>query len=207
MFNEASGLPADGDDEIREVNQHTNAVEFHGSTSSAAFIGHLQRASEPRRPEGLFNPRLNHTSHSLVSTLHNPSFSPSYTAVPGDSGLLRDQNYYVEHAHTFINGYFENIHFVHPFIDKADFMSRSRDLWLNRGPQPELTFVALYLSVLSFGALVRVWDEGRLDGLTRFEWSRKLFGEAQRYLNHLQFSNDLETVQCLYLMVCLTPVP
>lgn len=117
-----------------------------------------------------------------------------------DPGLLREQKYYFEHAYTFMSGYFENIHFVHPFVDKADVMARARDLWLN-WTQPKMSFVALYLSVLSFGALVRTWDERTIDGLTRFEWSRKLFREAQTCLNQLQFSNDLETVQCLYLMV------
>ena len=102
-----------------------------------------------------------------------------------------------------MNGYFENIHFIHPLIDKEDFCLRAHDLWFNRTTQPEPSFVALYLSILSFGALVRVWEEERLGGLTRFEWSRKLFGEAQVYLNYLQFSNNLDTVQCLYLMVCI----
>lgn len=101
-----------------------------------------------------------------------------------------------------MNGYFENIHFIHPFINKEDFLIRANDLWFNRAHTPEPSFVALYLSVLSFGSLVRVWDEDTVAGLGRFEWSRKLFGEAQAYLNYLRFSNDLETVQCLYLMVC-----
>lgn len=177
-------LGESADDEIQELNQHTNGVEFHGSTSSAAIIGHLQKTRH----------------HSLISTLHNPSFSLS-TAGPGHPRLIEQQNYYFDQAHEFMNGYFENIHFIHPFIDKEDFLARCNELWFNRGQFPKPSFVALYLSVLSFGSLVRVWDEEKIAGLGRFEWSRRLFGEAQAYLNQHQFSNDLETVQCLYLMV------
>ena len=191
-----------GENEINEFNHHTNGVEFHGSTSSAAIIGLLKKARDPRGQEEP-HPRPGDGS-SLISTLHNPSFSPSYVALPAQILSLEQHNYYFDQAHIFMNGYFENIHFVHPFIDKEDFLIRANDLWFNRSRTPEPSFVALYLSILSVGSLVRVWDEGTLAGLGRFEWSRKLFAEAQVYLNHLKFSNDLETVQCLYVMVRLS---
>ncbi|CAG8246300.1 unnamed protein product [Penicillium salamii] len=187
-----------GENEINEFNHHTNGVEFHGSTSSAAIIGLLKKAREPKGHEEP-HPRSGDCS-SLISTLHNPSFSPAYVAAPGQILSIEQHNYYFDQAHIFMNGYFENIHFVHPFIDKEDFLLRANDLWFNRSRTPEPSFVALYLSILSVGSLVRVWDEGTLAGLGRFEWSRKLFAEAQVYLNHLRFSNDLETVQCLYVM-------
>ncbi|KAJ5174675.1 uncharacterized protein N7482_000552 [Penicillium canariense] len=202
---ESSKLPADAapeestesaDDEIKELNHHTNGIEFYGSTSSAAIIGHLKKAREPRTYE---EPHPRPADFSLISTLHNPSFSPS-CSTGANATSIEQQNYYFDQAHVFMNGYFENIHFIHPFIDKEDFLVRANDLWFDRVHTPEPSFVALYLSVLSFGALVRVWDEDKLAGLGRFEWSRKLFGEAQAYLNYLRFSNDLETVQCLYLM-------
>ncbi|KAE8396212.1 fungal-specific transcription factor domain-containing protein [Aspergillus alliaceus] len=187
------------EDEISELNHHTNGIEYHGSTSSAALIGHLQRQHEPRQVQER-HILTSVPEYSIVSTLHNPSFSTSCAAGPAQPAALHEHNYYFEQAHAFMNGYFENIHFIHPLIDKEDFCLRAHDLWFTRNKQPEPSFVALYLSVLSFGALVRVWDEERLGGLTRFEWSRKLFGETQAYLNYLQFSNNLDTVQCLYLM-------
>ncbi|KAL6234938.1 fungal-specific transcription factor domain-containing protein [Aspergillus navahoensis] len=194
------------DDEITELNHHTNGIEFHGSTSSVAFLGHLQKARDPQpessgsaqwssRPRGL--------GYSIVSTLHNASFSPTATTAASASQSLatvHEHNYYFEQAHIFMSGYFENVHFIHPFIDKEDFYVRAHDLWMKRTPAPDPSFIALYLSVLSFGALLRVWDETQLGGLTRFEWSRKLFSEAQIYLNYLHFPNNLDAVQCLYLM-------
>lgn len=185
------------DDEINEYNHHTNGIEFHGSTSSAAIIGHLSKGRELR---GVQEQNSGPADFSLISALHNPSFSPSISG-PGQLSSIEEHNYYFDQAHLFMNGYFENIHFIHPFIDKEDFLQRANDLWFDRNKTPEPSFVALYLSVLSFGSLVRVWDEDKLAGLGRFEWSRKLFSEARAYLNHLRFSNDLETVQCLYFMV------
>ncbi|CEL04717.1 hypothetical protein ASPCAL05842 [Aspergillus calidoustus] len=200
------------EEEISELNHHTNGIEFHGSTSSVAFLGHLQKARDPQRAQDWpaahthahAQSRVRPQEYSIVSTLHNAGFSPTNTAAQAQQSLtlaaVHEHNYYFDHAHVFMSGYFENIHFVHPFIDKEDFYLRAQDLWLRRTPTPDPSFVALYLSVLSFGALLRVWDEGQLGGLTRFEWSRKLFGEAQLYLNHLHFPNNLDAVQCLYLM-------
>ncbi|KAL4916863.1 RmlC-like cupin domain-containing protein [Aspergillus aurantiobrunneus] len=200
---EAEAEPPDepGDpieDEITEVNHHTNGIEFHGSTSSVALLGHLQKARDPQ-PEAQW-PSARALKYSIVSTLHNASFSPTNGAAQS-LATVHEHNYYFEQAHVFMSGYFENIHFIHPFIDKEDFYLRAHDLWMRRTPTPDPSFIALYLSVLSFGALLRVWDEAQLGGLTRFEWSRKLFGEAQVYMNYLHFPNNLDAVQCLYLMV------
>ncbi|KAL4870306.1 fungal-specific transcription factor domain-containing protein [Aspergillus spectabilis] len=186
------------EDEISELNHHTNGIEFHGSTSSVAFLGHLQKVREPQQTEHWANRSRAH-EYSIVSTLHNSGFSPA-SGVPQSLAAVHENNYYFEQAHVFMSGYFENIHFIHPFINKEDFVLRAQDLWMRRTPTPDSSFVALYLSVLSFGALLRVWDEAQLGGLTRFEWSRKLFGEAQLYLNYLHFPNNLDAVQCLYLM-------
>ncbi|KAL3476845.1 hypothetical protein BJX99DRAFT_270197 [Aspergillus californicus] len=187
------------EDEITELNHHTNGIEFHGSTSSVAFLGHLQKARDPQQTEEHWPSRPPAPEYSIVSTLHNASFSPNTSAAQSLAAVY-DQNYYFEHAHVFMSGYFENIHFIHPLIDKEDFYLRAHELWLRRTPTPDTSFVALYLSVLSFGALLRVWDEVQLGGLSRFEWSRKLFSEAQLYLNHQHFPNNLDAVQCLYLM-------
>ncbi|CAI7606064.1 unnamed protein product [Penicillium glandicola] len=171
---------------INELN-HISSIESHASTSPAAIIAHLKKESEPKDQE----PR-SETTH--------PSLSASCAAGPVQKLSIEQQNYYFDQAHVFMNGYFESIHFIHPFVDKEDFFSRANDLWFNRSRTPQPSFVALYLSVLSLGSLVRVWEEGTIAGLGRFEWSRKLFAEAQVYLNGLQFSNDLETAQCLYMM-------
>ncbi|KAK2739894.1 hypothetical protein FQN55_009067 [Onygenales sp. PD_40] len=192
LVNRSRGPASSPDEsELTDVNQHTNAIEFYGSTSSIAFLGQIQklRGNKVSTPED---------APSLISTLHNSAFSPHSAAAIMPA--KRSDNFYFKQAHVFMDAYFGSIHFIHPFIDKEDFVSRANDLWFGRSAPPDPSFIALYLSLLSVGALVRTWDEEQLDGLTRFEWSRRLFNEAQAYLVELRFSTDLETVQCLYLM-------
>lgn len=222
------------EEEIREVNRHTNAIEFHGNTSSAAALGHLQRAREPVQQQNVTPNRYMHAvadhppasttgyghagnakpKSSLISTLHNPNFyssqlqtplhdSDKYLADYTQGANTSENRFYFEYAHVFVEGYFENLHFIHPLIDKENFVLQAHNLWFGRNSPTDSSFIALYLSLLSLGALIRAWDQPRLGGLTRFEWSRKLFAEAQGYLNTWCFTNNLEIVQALYLMVCL----
>lgn len=207
--NEQSSSEAVGGEEILEVNRHTNSIEFHGNTSSAAALGQLQKKREPLKRVAVHEDdeeptpstnRAESAPKSIVSSLHNPNFQIQ-SPQDGNEVCLRDSNFYFEHAHVFIEGYFENLHFIHPIIDKENFVSRAHDLWMGRNLQPANSFIALYLSLLSLGALTRVWDQPQLGGLGRFEWSRKLFTEAQGFLHNSLFTNDLETIQALYLMV------
>ncbi|RGP75341.1 hypothetical protein FLONG3_5731 [Fusarium longipes] len=182
--------------EIAEVNQHTNGIEFHGNTSSMSFLGSLQRLREqraaPADPAG-------RKAFSLVSVLHNPSFVSRRNFTSDLTVALAATGFYSKRANTFIEGYFGGIHYVHPIIDKEDFLSRADQLW--RGTDcSDVHFIALYLSVLSLGALTRTWNESTLDGLNRFQWSRKLFAEAQTVLDEIQFSSKLETIQSFYVM-------
>lgn len=177
------------------MNHHTNSVEYHGSTSSMSFLGSLQRL---QGQDGIRT--QSDTSPSLVSDLHNPAFSQRLR-LTGDIGTPSyGDDAYFKRAHTFMDAYFTGIHFIHPIIDKEQFITRANALWLGRTTETSPAFLALYLSLLSFGALTRTWEEDDLDGMSRLQWSRMLFAEAQTRLDELQFSNDLEVVQCLYLM-------
>ncbi|KAF4968528.1 hypothetical protein FSARC_4095 [Fusarium sarcochroum] len=170
---QALAISPSEESEIAEVNQHTNGIEYHGNTSSMSFLGSLQRLREQR------------------TTLSDPA--EHLTA------SLAANGFYSKRANTFIEGYFGGIHYVHPIIDKEDFLSRADELW--RGTNcSDVHFIALYLSVLSLGALTRTWNESSLDGLNRFQWSRKLFAEAQTLLDEIQFSSKMETIQCFYVM-------
>ncbi|CAK7229853.1 hypothetical protein SBRCBS47491_007388 [Sporothrix bragantina] len=189
------------DSEITDLNEHTNEIEFHGNTSSMSFLGDLERTSRlgPRDKQSP-NP-----SASLVTAMHNHAFArrlmqPPYVPPIQEIQNPGKENFYATHAHVFIEAYFSGIHYVHPFVEKESFMSRANALWFGHTPQPSKSFIAMYLSLLALGSLTYSWPEEKLGGRTRFEWSRKLFNEAMGYLNNLQFSNDLETVHCLYFM-------
>lgn len=188
---------AEQDEEITDVNTHTNQIEFHGNTSSLAFLGDLETLP------GCRTPRRSPLKASLVSELHNPAFPHNIIRASGSTtttGSSR-QTFYFPQAHVFIEAYFSGLHFIHPIIEKESFMSRAHDLWCCPSPAPSVSFVAKYFAVLSLGALTRPWPEDRLDGYTRFEWSRRLFKEALKSLDEVQFGNDLDTIHCLYLMV------
>jgi hypothetical protein len=184
------------------VNQHTNTTEFHGNSSSLAFLHQLQKKYGESQITEIQHSAPRDSSYSLVSSIYDPALTPSISSTI-DLGPSREDRFYFHHAHKFQEGYFDNIHYVHPFIDKTRFISRAEDLWFGRPDQQKLSFKALYFSVLSLGALVRAWDEATLDGMNRFQWSWKLFLEAEICLRDLHFSNDLDVVQCLYFMVNL----
>lgn len=188
----------DAQPEVTAVNEHTHRLEFHGKSSSMAVLEQLQKK---RRlpPEAIQGPV---GEPSLVSSLHNVAFSPHGPDPPPQTGHPTDR-YWFRHAYLFLDGYFENLHFIHPLLDKDDFFARAESLWLQRQSTKDASFRALYFAVLSLGALVRTWSEGTLDGLSRFEWSRKLFDEAERCLIESRFSTDFETVQCLFIMVSI----
>ncbi|KAH7175085.1 fungal-specific transcription factor domain-containing protein [Fusarium flagelliforme] len=192
----ALGASPSEESEIAEVNQHTNGIEYHGNTSSMSFLGSLQKLREQRAAPS--NP-AERKAFSLVSVLHNPSFVSRRNFTSDLTAALAANGFYSKRANTFIEGYFGGIHYVHPIIDKEDFLSRADQLW--RGTDcSDAHFVALYLSVLSLGALTRTWNESTLDGLNRFQWSRKLFAEAQTILDEIQFSSKVETIQAFYVM-------
>jgi len=179
--------------EVADLNEHTRTVEFHGRTSSMAFLGYLQKPA----PESIFDPEPRN-QQSLISAMHNQAFSPAGLQL---GNVKLQPAAYSKVAPVFIEAYFESLHFIHPFIDMDDFKARAHQLWTSETPVDCSSFTVMYLSLMSLGALVKVWDEERIDGLDRFDWSRKLFRDAQDHLNALRFTNDLDTVHALYLMV------
>lgn len=214
-------------EEDTDVDRQTKAIEFHGSTSSIALLRDLQMSlgrlfqgsqqqqqpgvslarpsggeSSGQQPQpspfstdgGGSNRRLN-----LVSELRNTSFTPR----AGTEGnvTMQQKNLYAKEAPYFIDAYFQNFHSLHPFIDKEVFHQRAADMWAAGDPARDMCYFCTYLGLMSLGALVGEWEwEGdRLGGLSRFEWSRKLFDEALANLADLHFPANLDTVHCLYL--------
>lgn len=137
---------------------------------------------------------------NLVSELRNTSFTPR-AGTEGNT-TMQQRNLYAEQAPYFIDAYFQGSHSVHPFIDGGTFRRRAADLWAAGDPSRDMCFFCTYLGLMSLGALVGEWEEeneGRLGGLSRFEWSRRLFDEALANLADLHFPANLDTVHCLYL--------
>lgn len=181
--------------EISGINRHTRNVEFYGSSSSVALLSQVQRAGDepeesPEDPDG----------EALVSNLHNHAFSPAVDAALGGHRPGRVTHY--PQCRNFILNYFTSIHFVHPFLDKAEFLFRCEQLWSQEGdPLHTSSFAALYYSILSLGALVGPREEEPIGGIANMQWSRTFFDEAIARCHRLGMVTDLDMVQCYFMLV------
>lgn len=182
-----------------DTNAHTNSIEYYGSASSVAFLRRAQSEYEGQN-KALESGK---SKLSLVSMLHNTAFSPLSPVEPllSSNKTLDQDRFYFRVSAKFIEGYFENIHYIQPILDRDEFTTRCEDLWFGESQKQGASFHALYYSILSLGALVRVWEGEQLCGLDRFEWSRLLFNEARMVINRLGVTTDLEMVQCLFIVV------
>ncbi|OCT55141.1 hypothetical protein CLCR_00023 [Cladophialophora carrionii] len=182
-------------EEVSEINPHTMNTEFHGPTSSLAFLAAVQHHGHKDGAQ------TNEQPQSLVSAFHNESFTPQAarrrsTEVQSPSSV----RYHFRQSRFFLDGYFQNLHFIHPVISREDFWSKCEDLWFGRSESPPSGLVALYYSIMSLGAIIQEWDEETIDGMSRFDWARKMFHLASGALELTPSHNDLQTVQACLIM-------
>lgn len=210
--------------EVSGVNRHTRNVEFYGSSSSIALLFQVQRTEGalPLVPSSSSSPPSEPDSScsdggAIVSSLHNPAFSPPPSSHPhsppfensarnaADSpGFTFSNTGNPAKYRVFLNGFFSTIHHIHPILDKPTFMQRCEALWAGDRSDEAAhkgSFVALYYSVLSLGALVGAREEEPLEGVSNLEWSRRFFDEAKGMANRLGMVTDLEMVQCYFFLV------
>jgi hypothetical protein len=189
-------------EEISEVNEHTAGVEFYGSSSSIALLSRIQRSGQQSQDK-------EDGSH-LVSSLHNATFQTTPTASYGDTPSAGNSraDYYPQ-CRSFVENFFSTIHYIHPILDKRQFLQQCETLWSpntnNAGLQTSASFVALYYSVLSLGAIVGVRGEDPIDGLTNLQWSRKFFDLSWSCCHSLGLITNLEMAQCFFMLVCINP--
>ncbi|EFY85752.1 hypothetical protein MAC_08222 [Metarhizium acridum CQMa 102] len=186
--------------EVSAVNRHTRNVEFYGSSSAFALLSHVQRAGgAPTAPTDAEH------DDSIVSNLHNPAFSPASEQLGPlggtrqDSPNCRSSPYYPQ-CRSFILSFFSSIHYVHPILSKAEFLGRCDQLLSGQHSSTETSFVALYYSILSLGALVGPRDDDPIDGIPNLQWSRAFFDEAVRRCHKLGMVTDLDMVHCYFFL-------
>jgi hypothetical protein len=187
-----------GEEEVSGVNRHTRGVEFYGSSSSFAMLSHIRRTGQRLRDD--------EDDAQLVSSLHNPNFRGTSTASHGDTidgGFDRANNY--SRCRGFAESFFSSIHYIHPILDKREFLQKCEALWSENvedaGKHPISSFLALYYSVLALGAIVAVREGDSSDGLKNLECSRRFFDRARSCCTQLGLVTDLEMVQCFFMMV------
>ncbi|KAJ0158626.1 Uncharacterized protein CTA2_11183, partial [Colletotrichum tanaceti] len=144
-------------------------------------------------------------SPSNAGRSRNAAAVTAVTAVTAEArSSTRPATHYPQCRH-FLQSFFSGIHYVHPILDRKPFLDRCEELWARPGDAREpSSFVALYYSILSLGALVGVREGEPVDGVGNLQWSRRFFDEAKRRCDQLGMAADLEMVQCYFFlaMVC-----
>lgn len=204
--------------EVTAINRHTRNVEFYGSSSSVALLSHVQRAGDHPHVDDNEEGSDEHSESDaaaavLLSSLHNPDFSPKQDGAPpsqqpiSPQATLERQISASESTHyrqcsVFLHNFFSTIHYIHPILDKASFLERCEILWSGdeNAIQQHASFVPLYYSVLALGALVGYRDPELIGGITNQKWSRKFFYEARLRFSSLEIVTDLEMVQCHFFL-------
>lgn len=193
-----------GEEEISGANGHTDGVEFYGSSSTFALLSRVQRSGQKTR--------ANDDRAELVSSLHNATFQTTPTASheAGPDLGLPYADYYPQ-CRSFIENLFSTIHYIHPILDKRDFLQKCEALWSpNKDDailRPTPSFIALYFSVLAVGAIVGIREEDQIDGLSNLQWSRKFFDISWACCHQLGLITSLEMVQCFFMLVRISTRP
>ena len=185
--------------DVMDTNLHTSNLEFYGSSSSVAFLRHVETVSNCQTT----GPVGGQSELSLASLLHNTDFQPDTSQsmpAPREAGPNPDR-FHFRVARRFLDAYFSNIHHIQPLFEEEAFLARCEDLWFNRPGKQPLSFVALYYATLSLGSLLMTFENPEVSGADRFTWSRKLFNEALAIVTRLGTATDVEMVQCFYMMV------
>lgn len=198
--NVLASMQASSEEEISAENQHTAGVEFYGSSSSIALLSRVQRSGQQFQDK--------EDDAHLVSSLHNATFQATPTASHGDTpGSSSSRADYYPQCRSFIENFFSTIHYIHPILDKHEFIRECEAFWspsVNGARlQPSASFVALYYSVLSLGAIVGIREEDPIDGLSNLQWSRKFFDLSWTCCHSLGLITNLEMAQCFFMLVCI----
>ncbi|KAL6230897.1 fungal-specific transcription factor domain-containing protein [Aspergillus navahoensis] len=182
--------------EVGVVNRHTHSSEFYGGSSSIAILAQIRRVSAVETRE------LPEDEEGLVSSLHNPAFS-SFLSEGLQSSA--EKQYPVErlasvsHCRVFVDTFFATIHYIYPILNKPAFLEKCELKWAGKVSSLSHSFVALYYSILSLGALLRPREEEIIGGLENVRWSKTFFDEARSRSNSSMVT-DLEMVQCHFFL-------
>ncbi|CAH0033315.1 unnamed protein product [Clonostachys rhizophaga] len=84
-------------------------------------------------------------------------------------------------------------------VDKPEFLAKCTALWTDGASAVTQSFVALYYSLMSLGALVGIREDEPVDGIENLEWSRIFFEEA-RSRTSVSMVTDIEMVQCYFFL-------
>lgn len=163
---------ADGVDDgegLRKVNVHTMGQEFYGPSGILTFLSRLRSKARQAgiRPSTRIQPSAESDSQfeELVSYMHSPDHRHTDSAF-GNCDLVVPAASNVALEKECLRLYFQNLHYIHPVLDRADFWQHCEDMiWSSNEPEPRVrtvpdrTFGPLYDTVVALGAITAAEDD------------------------------------------------
>lgn len=170
--------PPGADHSLIDVNNETHGVEYYGGSSSVAILDRLYKRARRQST----NYRV-HTSASnkpsVVNLLHNPDFhelSPTAVNVSPDGGVSHEpvSSRLIEGG--FLNAFFDTLHYMHPVVDKQEFLERCDKGAVER----ECDFTALYYACLAIAAITSPENDPKLTGFSPIQWANMYVDHAKK---------------------------
>lgn len=169
--------------------------------------GHLQNSQL-----SIVNLMYNADSATSASKAQeNTTFPPSPATAGGDPQETETRpstKHNLETERYFIDSYFANKHYIHPFLDESNFRERCLQLW---SPHAQLTpskrsstFRSLYYAVVAVGAINAPMNEGPTKNNPKpvpLQYANRYFDLAHKALGNTFEISTLETCQALFLLV------
>ena len=165
-------------DGLGEVNRQTEGSEFYGPTGTFYFLSRLQSQARSRNPRAANQNACDQpssralTGASVVNLLHSSDYPVSkvhdHTPMRRQSGIPASPVVFhiateTEIARECVQLYFQNLHCIHPILDREAFLARCESEVWNESisesvrstatGQSQHRFLALLNAVLGIGAI------------------------------------------------------
>ena len=170
--------PPGADHSLLDVNSETHGVEYYGGSSSVAILDRLYKRA--RRQSTNYRAHTSASNKpSVINLLHNPDFherSPSAAHVSPD-GLPQNEpvsSRLIEGG--FLNAFFDTLHYMHPVVDKQEFLERC-----DKGAvESECDFAALYYACLAIATITSSEKDPKLAGYSPIHWANMYVDRAKK---------------------------
>jgi hypothetical protein len=110
------------------------------------FLNRVQQQFQDRSPgDNIARPReFGDDGAPLVSTLQKPGFSPQEHAAIGVRVPINN-TYYSPRFCVFVESYFNTLHYIHPILDKEQFLLGCSDIWSGNAERKSRSFFGFVL--------------------------------------------------------------
>jgi hypothetical protein len=171
--------PPGADHSLIDVNNETHGVEYYGDSGSLAILDRLYKRAREQSAANRQKTSSASTKPSVVNLLHNPDFEYSPTAPhTSPDGLVHQSepisSRLIEGG--FLNAFFDTLHYIHPVIDKNQFIEKC-----DKGAvETENDFAALYYACLALASITSPEKDPKLSGYSPIQWANMYVDRAKK---------------------------